>query len=76
MGDEDVPEESLLARLPTVYSVALRLHAAGATDVTIAAALGVAVESVPGLVEVGRLKLRELHDLYSGAGGPEDDRGR
>lgn len=60
MGEPDAPDEDLLTRLPTVYAVALRLHAAGTGADGIAAALGIDVAAVPALLDVGRGKLDEV----------------
>lgn len=57
-----VNREDALRELPSVYAVALRMADAGAEVDTIARALGVPVEAVPALVEIGRIKLARLMD--------------
>lgn len=49
-----------LERLPPAYAAALRLNDAGATHLTIARELGVPVESIPRLLEIGASKLDAL----------------
>ena len=46
-----------LAQLPPAYAAALRLNDAGATHAAIARELGVPVQSVPRLLEIGASKL-------------------
>ncbi len=69
MGDVNRQADPLIARLPTVYAVALRLEAAGAGNEAIADALGVDATAVPALLDVGRRKLDEVrrtgHDTGS-----------
>jgi hypothetical protein len=65
MGEPDDPDESALARLPTVYAVALRLDAAGADAEVIASALGIDVAAVGAVLDVGRGKLDELRRRWS-----------
>jgi hypothetical protein len=48
--------EEQLRRLPLAHAVALRLRDAGASDELIAAALGVELEGVGPLLEVGEAK--------------------
>lgn len=52
--------EQALAELSTAHSVALRLHAAGAEDQLIAAALAIPLEGVRTLLEVAEAKLAVL----------------
>lgn len=67
MGDTNSGDDLLIARLPTVYAVALRLRAAGASEVVISEALGTVPDAVPVLLEVGRRKLDELRRTRDGA---------
>lgn len=67
MGDTNSGDEVLISQLPTVYAVALRLRAAGASETAIAEALGTATEAVPALLDVGRRKLDELRRTGDGA---------
>lgn len=60
MSDAETGDDALIAQLPTVYAVALRLRGGGASDVDIAEALGTDLDAVPGLLEVGHRKLVEL----------------
>lgn len=50
-----------LEQLPTPYATALRLHDAGATHAKIAQAIGVPVQAVPRLLEIGASKLDAVH---------------
>jgi hypothetical protein len=68
MGDATTGDDVLLRRLPTVYAVALRLDAAGASSETIGDALGVAPDAVPALLDIGRRKLEDLRRV----GDPTD----
>jgi hypothetical protein len=54
--------EGAMLDLPTGHAVALRLRDAGADDDTIAKALGVPVEAVPGLLVIADGKLAALLD--------------
>ncbi len=67
MGDTNRDDELLIAQLPTVYAVALRLRAAGASHRTIAEALGTVTDAVPALLDVGGRKLGELRHIRDGA---------
>jgi hypothetical protein len=49
--------ESALLELSTAHAVALRLHDAGASDNSVAQALGIPVTSVPGLIRIADAKL-------------------
>lgn len=49
-----------LAQLPPAYAAALRLNDDGATHAAIARELGVPVEAVPRLLEIGASKLDAL----------------
>jgi DNA-directed RNA polymerase specialized sigma24 family protein len=60
MGDTNSGDDPLIAQLPTVYAVALRLHGSGASHAAIAEALGTSTDAVPALLDVGRRKLDEL----------------
>ena len=55
-----VDREAALRELPSVYAVVVRMADSGRDADAIAQALGVAVEAVPALVEVGRIKLAQL----------------
>jgi hypothetical protein len=50
----------LLVHLPLAHAVALRLHAAGADDAEIAAALGIDRECVGPLLEIARAKAARI----------------
>lgn len=50
----------VLDQLPVSYAVALRMHRSGATNETIAEALGLEVEAIPSHLEIGRAKALEL----------------
>ena len=52
--------DAAFARLPAVYSQALRLAAEGKNEVAIAAALGLDPTSIAPLLEVGEAKLAHL----------------
>jgi len=49
-----------LQQLPPAYAVALRMHDAGATHAAIAREVGVPVQAVPRLLEIGASKLDAL----------------
>lgn len=53
-------ETAILDELPVSYAVGLRMRASGADDHAIAAALGIAVEAVPMLLDIGLAKARQL----------------
>lgn len=55
-----IETEHLLARLAVPHAVALRLERASAPAEVIAEALGIGVESVPGVLEVAHAKLAAL----------------
>jgi hypothetical protein len=55
-------DEEALAALPLAYAAALRMDAGGEGTDAIAAALGLDVESIPALLEIGRRKLRSVLD--------------
>ena len=63
MGTDETGNDPLIARLPTVYAVALRLRATGGSDDAIAAALGVDVAAVETLLAVAERKLEALHAM-------------
>ena len=56
----DRSSEALYRELPTVHAIALRLHDRSVAVPDIAAALDVAPEAVPTLLQVAQAKLREL----------------
>ncbi|MBA4022839.1 MAG: hypothetical protein C0482_10795 [Gordonia sp.] len=58
-GDND---DTLLAALPTVYSVALRLRRAGVPPEQIAAGLGIEPLALPTLFDIAEAKLAHLRD--------------
>lgn len=63
--------QTALLELATGYAVALRLHDAGAADDSVAQALGIPIESVPGLLRVAEAKLAAvlaLADRQRGCG--------
>ena len=62
MTDSSNSDEPLLRQLPLAYAVALRLDGWGAATEDIAATLGVDVDAIAALLEVGRRKLRQLGD--------------
>lgn len=53
-------EDDLVAALPPMMAVALRLVRAGQPDQVIATAVGIPVEGVPALVELAEAKLDGL----------------
>ncbi|MCU1380656.1 MAG: hypothetical protein JWN29_3639 [Acidimicrobiales bacterium] len=55
-------DEEALDALPRAYAVALRMDAGGEGTDAIAAALGLDLQSIPALLEIGRRKLRSLLD--------------
>lgn len=59
-GSREQDHARALERLPTAYAVALRLRDAGASDETIAEALGVDVLSLPVLLELAEAKLAAI----------------
>jgi hypothetical protein len=56
----DVDATDDLRRLPTAHAVALRMWRSGADPTTIADALGIDVDAVPGLIEVAERKLAAI----------------
>jgi DNA-directed RNA polymerase specialized sigma24 family protein len=58
-----------LAQLPPSYAAALRLNDAGATHLAIARELGVPVQAVPRLLEIGASKLDALVRSATGHSG-------
>ncbi len=55
-------DDELVATLPTVYSVALRLRAAGVQEQQIAAGLGIDLTALPTLFDIAEAKLAHLRD--------------
>jgi hypothetical protein len=58
----DCSDNELLAELPTMYSVALRLRAAGVSPQQIADGLGVDAVALPTLYAIAEAKLAHLRD--------------
>ena len=54
--------EAALLELATAYAVAIRLRDAGAADDSVAQALGIPIESVPGVLRMAEAKLAALLD--------------